>query len=231
MASRASRSRQSEWILQRSSEPCRSSVRSKPSGKLPCSSSLKRATRRSGRSLATLALTTVSTGDDIARIIVASWILGPGDAPICRCAASVRSRWVPAKCAPVGLSFGRDTLTPDGVRARRARPSLAAVWPHAPTAPKPLPICHVGWRRKSRFQATPRLTNRACSFIFLGGGIVRRARSDDPDAAAHRRRVVDEKLRNTRRLARWLDQDGVLDPAWTVITASDSSSHSSPPTS
>lgn len=50
---------------------------------------------------------------------------------------------------------------------------------------------------------------------------VERARGQDADAAAHRRRVVSEKLRNVRRLARWLDRDGVLAPEWSVDTATD----------
>jgi AcrR family transcriptional regulator len=43
----------------------------------------------------------------------------------------------------------------------------------------------------------------------------------DPDAAIHRRRVVSEQLRNTRRLARWLADEGRLADGWTVETASD----------
>jgi AcrR family transcriptional regulator len=44
---------------------------------------------------------------------------------------------------------------------------------------------------------------------------------DDPDAAAHRRRVVAAQLANCRRLAAWLADDGVLHPGWTVATAAD----------
>jgi AcrR family transcriptional regulator len=43
----------------------------------------------------------------------------------------------------------------------------------------------------------------------------------DPDAATHRRRVVDEKLANCRRLARWLDAEGRLADGWTVAAAGD----------
>jgi AcrR family transcriptional regulator len=50
---------------------------------------------------------------------------------------------------------------------------------------------------------------------------VERARHRDPDAAAHRRRVVAEKLRTCRRLARRLDQDGRLAAPWTVESATD----------
>ena len=44
---------------------------------------------------------------------------------------------------------------------------------------------------------------------------------DDPDAAAHRRRVVSEKLANCRRLARRLDDEGRLAGGWTVQSATD----------
>jgi AcrR family transcriptional regulator len=44
---------------------------------------------------------------------------------------------------------------------------------------------------------------------------------DDPDAAAHRRRVVAEKLANCRRLARRLDEEGRLARAWSTDAASD----------
>lgn len=50
---------------------------------------------------------------------------------------------------------------------------------------------------------------------------IEQASREDPDAAAHRRRVVAEKLRHTRRLARWLDRDGLLAPEWTVGAAAD----------
>jgi AcrR family transcriptional regulator len=50
---------------------------------------------------------------------------------------------------------------------------------------------------------------------------IEQARHRDPDAAMHRRRVMSEKLRHTRRLARWLDDDGVLAPQWTVQSAAD----------
>jgi AcrR family transcriptional regulator len=43
----------------------------------------------------------------------------------------------------------------------------------------------------------------------------------DPDAAAHRRRVVAEKLSNCRRLARWLADEGQLAESWNVASASD----------
>ena len=43
----------------------------------------------------------------------------------------------------------------------------------------------------------------------------------DPDAAIHRRRVVAEQLANTRRLARWLHEEGRLADGWTVESASD----------
>jgi AcrR family transcriptional regulator len=50
---------------------------------------------------------------------------------------------------------------------------------------------------------------------------VEQARHRDPDAAAHRRRVVAEKLRSCRRLARRLAQDGRLAAPWTVESATD----------
>ena len=50
---------------------------------------------------------------------------------------------------------------------------------------------------------------------------VERVRHEDPDAAAHRRRVVAEKLRNCRRLARWLKEDGRLGAEWSVQSATD----------
>lgn len=43
----------------------------------------------------------------------------------------------------------------------------------------------------------------------------------DPDAAAHRRRVVADKLSNCRRLARRLDDEGRLAGTWTTESASD----------
>jgi AcrR family transcriptional regulator len=44
---------------------------------------------------------------------------------------------------------------------------------------------------------------------------------DDPDAAAHRARVVKAKLTNCRRLAKWLVEEGRLAPGWTTATATD----------
>jgi hypothetical protein len=44
---------------------------------------------------------------------------------------------------------------------------------------------------------------------------------DDPDVAAHRKRVVSEKLANCRRLAGWLADDGKLADAWTQDSAAD----------
>src|SRR5919109_591790 len=43
----------------------------------------------------------------------------------------------------------------------------------------------------------------------------------DPDAAAHRKRVVAEKLSNCRRLARRLDDEGRLAAGWTPESAAD----------
>lgn len=50
---------------------------------------------------------------------------------------------------------------------------------------------------------------------------VERVRGLDPDAAAHRRRVVRAQLANCRRLATWLHDEGRLAPPWTVDTATD----------
>jgi AcrR family transcriptional regulator len=50
---------------------------------------------------------------------------------------------------------------------------------------------------------------------------VERLRDTDPDAAAHRRRVVAAKLANTRRLARRLASEDRLAPGWTVDSAAD----------
>lgn len=50
---------------------------------------------------------------------------------------------------------------------------------------------------------------------------VQRVWRDDPDAAAHRARVVGAKLANCRRLARWLAQEGRLSSAWTTESAAD----------
>jgi AcrR family transcriptional regulator len=50
---------------------------------------------------------------------------------------------------------------------------------------------------------------------------VQRVWQDDPDAAAHRARVVSGKLANARRLARWLADEGRLSGAWTVESAAD----------
>jgi AcrR family transcriptional regulator len=50
---------------------------------------------------------------------------------------------------------------------------------------------------------------------------VQRVWHDDPDAAAHRARVVAEKLSNCRRLARRLADEGRLHNAWTTESAAD----------
>jgi hypothetical protein len=50
---------------------------------------------------------------------------------------------------------------------------------------------------------------------------VQRVWLDDPDAAAHRARVVKAKLASTRRLASWLVEEGQLAPGWTMDSASD----------
>ena len=50
---------------------------------------------------------------------------------------------------------------------------------------------------------------------------VQRLWREDPDAAAHRARVVAAKLSNCRRLARWLADEGRLADAWTVQSAAD----------
>jgi AcrR family transcriptional regulator len=50
---------------------------------------------------------------------------------------------------------------------------------------------------------------------------VQRVWREDPDAAAHRARVVAAKLSNCRRLARWLADEGRLADAWTVQSAAD----------
>jgi AcrR family transcriptional regulator len=50
---------------------------------------------------------------------------------------------------------------------------------------------------------------------------VERVRHVDADAAAHRKRVVAEKLSNCRRLVSRLEQEGQLARSWTVETASD----------
>ena len=43
----------------------------------------------------------------------------------------------------------------------------------------------------------------------------------DPDAATHRRRVVDEQLSNCRRLARGLADEGRLASSWSTASAAD----------
>ena len=50
---------------------------------------------------------------------------------------------------------------------------------------------------------------------------VERVRRDDEDAARHRARVVKAKLASCRRLARRIDEEGRLAPAWTAATAAD----------
>jgi len=50
---------------------------------------------------------------------------------------------------------------------------------------------------------------------------VEQVRRDDPDAAAHRERVVRAQLANCRRLAEWLDRERRLAPPWTVESAAD----------
>jgi len=50
---------------------------------------------------------------------------------------------------------------------------------------------------------------------------LRRVGRSDPAAATHRDRVVAEQLRNTRRLARRLDDEGRLAAGWTARAAAD----------
>lgn len=50
---------------------------------------------------------------------------------------------------------------------------------------------------------------------------VERVHRVDPDAAAHRARVVRAQVANCRRLAGWLALEGRLSPPWTVETATD----------
>jgi hypothetical protein len=50
---------------------------------------------------------------------------------------------------------------------------------------------------------------------------VQRVWRQDPDAAAHRRRVVAEKLANCRRLAQRLHDEGRLAGGWTTESAAD----------
>jgi AcrR family transcriptional regulator len=50
---------------------------------------------------------------------------------------------------------------------------------------------------------------------------VQRVWRQDPDAAAHRRRVVAEKLANCRRLAQRLHDEGRLAAGWTIESATD----------
>lgn len=50
---------------------------------------------------------------------------------------------------------------------------------------------------------------------------IERVHKADPDAAAHRRRVIAAQLDNCRRLARRLADEGILAPGWTVQTATD----------
>lgn len=50
---------------------------------------------------------------------------------------------------------------------------------------------------------------------------VQRVWRDDPDAAAHRARVVKAKLTNCRRLATRLAEEGRLAPGWTTGSAAD----------
>jgi len=50
---------------------------------------------------------------------------------------------------------------------------------------------------------------------------VRQLQESDPELRAHRRRVSGAQLDSCRRLAEWLDADGVLAAAWTTGTAAD----------
>lgn len=50
---------------------------------------------------------------------------------------------------------------------------------------------------------------------------VQRVESVNPDAAEHRQRVNDSQEAICGKLARWLDEEGVLADAWTVRTATD----------
>lgn len=51
--------------------------------------------------------------------------------------------------------------------------------------------------------------------------VVDRVHLADPDAAAHRSRVIAAQLANCRRLATWLDEEGRLAAPWTVDSATD----------
>jgi AcrR family transcriptional regulator len=85
--------------------------------------------------------------------------------------------------------------------------SLQAVW-DAPDAVTALD----GWAAHlARYHPRVLAVDRALQRVWR----------DDPDAAAHRRRVVSEKLANCRRLARRLDDEGRLAGGWTVQSATD----------
>lgn len=50
---------------------------------------------------------------------------------------------------------------------------------------------------------------------------VQRVRRDDIDAREHRRKVLEAKSTNCRRIAEWLEREGRLAEPWTAATATD----------
>jgi AcrR family transcriptional regulator len=88
---------------------------------------------------------------------------------------------------------------------------LAASLKHVWTAPDAVSALDEWARHLARYHPRLLTVDRA----------VQRVWRDDPDAAAHRARVVKAKLSNCRRLANWLAEEGRLAPGWTIASATD----------
>jgi AcrR family transcriptional regulator len=85
--------------------------------------------------------------------------------------------------------------------------SLAKVW----ASPDPVTALDAWAGHLARYHPRLLAVDRA----------VQRTWREDPDAAAHRARVVAAKLSNCRRLARWLADEGRLADRWTTESAAD----------
>jgi AcrR family transcriptional regulator len=88
---------------------------------------------------------------------------------------------------------------------------LAASLKHVWTAPDAVSALDEWARHLARYHPRLLTVDRA----------VQRVWRDDPDAAAHRARVVKAKLANCRRLANRLAEEGRLAPGWTKASATD----------
>ncbi|HEX5118839.1 MAG TPA: helix-turn-helix domain-containing protein [Pseudonocardiaceae bacterium] len=92
-------------------------------------------------------------------------------------------------------------------REERLAESLRAVW----DAPSGVDALDEWARHLARY--TPR--------VLAVDNAVELVRDQDDDARKHHRTVVRQQRANARRLIRWLHEDGVLAPGWTVDTATE----------